>query len=80
MLSSSLSLNDLSEADRGVLVKADSGCGLSLRGVRGWLMLVDELADGRRNREGLKGDSAAAGAGEFPEDAWLVGLSEEIIR
>ena len=57
LASSSLSLKDFGEPDRGVLGMADSIRGLNLSGVKGALRLIELVAEFRRTLV-LKGDSA----------------------
>lgn len=45
LTSSSLSLKDFGDVDRGVLGVAECGCGLNRMGVSGWLMLIEDVAE-----------------------------------
>ena len=76
LTSSSLSLNDFGDADRGVL---DCGCGLSRMGVSGWLMLIEDVAELLRTPL-LCGESVFKAGGERIERLCEGDRSDESIR
>lgn len=81
MLSSSLSLKDFGDPDRGVLEVTDSGCGLSRIGVSGELsMLTKEVSEPLWIVERRKGDrDDEIGDADAPGKIWGT-RSEESIR
>jgi len=79
--SSSLSLNDFSDPDRGVLGIAESGCGLIFSGVSGWLLrLIDDAADPRLRCVRYGDSDDRNDAGDAADEACAEGCSLERMR